>query len=146
MSTKEQPIQSLELLILLYATLAKTFLQAVDAFNNRDWKKLESLLDDNVILNRIDDPSGADSIIGKAEVSKYLENEVAKDKPKFTPKDGWTPDGRTGTVKGVAVWLDHDTDQNGNVVTTKRDITFSFIFTLHKPTGWLIVNLYGSPE
>jgi len=141
-------MEDFDLVILLYPTLLKTFKAAVAAFNGQKWKQLEDFLDDNVILNRIDDTTGTDSLIGKVDVSNYLENDVAGDTPQFNPIDPIEVNGRTGTVSGTAMWEDNDTDPvTGKVTHTSRKISYIFVFSLHKSQGkWLIVNLYGSPD
>jgi len=133
------------------ADLLQTFNAAKDAFNNRQWTELEKLLDPDVILNRVDDSAGSKSLLGKADVSTYLETDVAADKPQFTPTGTPKVNLRTGTVSGIAMWLDHDEDQYGNIVTTNRPISYSFSFTLRRPSAgsprkWYLSNVYGSPD
>jgi hypothetical protein len=135
---------------IFYLDLLRTFLLAKDSFNKQDWPTLQDLLDPDVILNKVDDPVGNQSVVGKTDVMNYLVTEVAVDQPRFTPTT-INVNRRTGIVSGTAMWLDHDTDQNGEIHTTNRPITYSFSFTLRKPNPnarrkWLIVNLYGSPD
>lgn len=136
--------------IIFYLDLLHTFLLAKDAFNNQDWPTLKGFLDPDVILNKVDDPVGNQSVVGIDDVMKYLTTKVAVDKPRFTPTTTDVNE-RKGIVSGKAMWLDHDTDQSGQVHTTNRPITYSFGFALRKPDSntprkWFIINLYGSPD
>jgi hypothetical protein len=135
---------------IFYLDLYQTFLKAKDLFNQRDWDDLRKLLDPDVILNKVDDPVGNQSVVGIDDVMNYLKNDVAKDKPQFTPQNPINVNSRTGVVSGTAMWLDHDTI-SGVVHTTNRPITYSFIFTLRRPSAgaprqWFISNLYASPD
>jgi hypothetical protein len=121
-----------------YVDLLQAFLTAVDALNNQDITKVESLLDDDIVLNRIHHLHDADIVRGKGKVVNFLSAKVNRDKPQLMPISPISVDSRTGTVSGLAIWEDH---QEG---TTKEAIKYSFIFTLAPDGAWRIHNLSAS--
>ena len=62
--------------------LTTTFLNAVNAFNRQEVRKIEEALADNAILYKV---TNGTPVSGKAAIIGYLEAKVMQDKPVFVP-------------------------------------------------------------
>lgn len=118
--------------------LLETFFKAVDALNIEDIGKVEALLHDDVVLNKIHDQTG--TVRGKKNVVDFLGQKMKTHNPRLKPIPPISVDSRTGTVKGVAMWEDHE--PAGDL---EELVDYSFAFTLGAQ-GWLINNMYAAPR
>ena len=122
----------------LYSCLLDTFLKAVDAFNLRCWKDLDSRLAENVVLNAVTNPG---IVVGKPAVIAYLEGQAA-DYPQFLPNSP-NVDASQLTVSGTATWVDHDNPGG----TTNLPINYKFTFEYDADSNTCqIINLYATPD
>ena len=114
------------------------FLKAVDAFNQRDEKKLEALLDTNVVLVTVAQHTPYRT---KQEVLDYLKKHEWPVKPSFEPTTIQVTENHSGNVAhiiGTAKWNDKDGDKDG-------PIRYAFNL-IYKNGGWLISTLWGSSD
>jgi hypothetical protein len=118
-------------------SLLTAFNKLVDALNNRQWKTVGDLCDDNVTLTTLDKPK---TYRHKQPVIEYIKTKIAKDHPTLSPITV-NPDSTTGIVDGEAWWYDNDYG-----VPTKGHIYYKFIFVLHSDDIWYAVNLFGTPD
>jgi hypothetical protein len=133
------PHGSPDIVLALQSSLSDVFFQAVRAFNNQDLPDLAELLDDNVVLNKIDHPF--DPVHPKSKVLNYLETKVMRDKPQFAPFGPITINTATQQISGQAIWEDFDSE-----VRTSRPISYQFGFTLHSDQKWYLNYLYGTSD
>jgi hypothetical protein len=125
--------------ISLDTSLSAAFSNAWHYFNNRQWDKLQSMLDPLVILKRVSHSNPADLVFTPPAVIKYLQSEV-KDKPQFTPLTA-TFDSVVGSVSGNATWQ----EITGNGQTVKDTIRYFFLFTYDQSQEqWYLLFLWGS--
>lgn len=121
-----------------HTTLLEAFFKAVDALNQQDIAKVQGLLHNDVVLNKIHDQTS--TVRGKPDVVKFLGGKMKDHRPELKPISPVSVDSRTGIVRGVAMWEDHEPEGD-----LKELVDYSFAFTLG-PGGWLISNMYASPR
>lgn len=121
-----------------YTTLLEAFFKAVDALNDRDIARVQGLLHNDVVLNKIHDQTG--SVRGKSDVVTFLDGKMKNHRPELKPISPVSVDSRTGVVSGVAMWEDHEPEGDLNEL-----VDYSFAFTKGS-SGWLINNMYASPR
>lgn len=121
-----------------HTTLLEAFFNAVDALNHQEIAKVEGLLHNDVVLNKIHDQTGC--VRGKVDVAKFLGGKMKDHRPELKPISPVSVDSRTGIVSGVAMWEDHEPEGD-----LKELVDYSFAFTLG-PGGWLISNMSASPR
>jgi hypothetical protein len=115
--------------------LDNVFQYAVKQFNSNHNNYIQ-LLHNNVVINHINDPTGASSIFGTNGAQASLNNYPANF-PQFTDVSHIV-DHRSGIVKGVATW-----DDGGGPI--KIDYLFIFVFVPNPPNPgkWFILNLHA---
>jgi hypothetical protein len=121
-------------------SVSSVFQQAVSAYNERQWDTLCNLLDDYVILKRVNGASPP-FYFGKASVLSFLQDDANTDNPTFIANSPAAQlHGNLGTINGVGLWK----DSNGN-----GPIQFEFTFINRLSSGnpdWKIVFLWGSND
>jgi len=127
-------------------SMAKTFKDAIEAFNgndgkNRDWNRLEQLLDPDVVLITIKDNVSVRGNKGRGRkaVIDFLKEHVATDIEQFILDPRFPPLFGTNSVKGIALWK--DMDEPG--VVTMKPIHFFFRFSNNNT---LIDRMWASPD
>lgn len=114
------------------------FDKAVDDFNKRKWDDLGVLLDDNV---RVVSVSGTTIKQGRANVIKYLKDDIAADNPNFQPVGTSTT--YNLTISGIALWTDHDLPGKGKSIGI---VTYIFTFKVYSDPPYRILTMYASPD
>jgi len=109
-----------------------TFVQAVNAFNDRNWRHLEKLLDENVVVYNI---SNVAYVIGRKKAMEYFEN--IRDPENFQPTNNisWFPSVYPLSVRGIALWTHQ---AHGHV---NAPINYEFQFA---PATFLLTSLWAS--
>lgn len=117
--------------------------RACEAFGRLDWGSLENMLDNDVVMKRIDDPQRFHS--GKRDVMHYFRTRGQNDKARLeydpnNPNTNWViVNGRRpiGVVSGTGRFFDT------SKATQPRTIAFSFAFR-KDGHSWLAINLWGA--
>jgi len=118
--------------------LEDSFDEAIGAFNSRDYEKLVTLLDPDVILKRVDDPG---SVVGIGNVMAYLSGRQRKLHPRLSEIRKEEPREQDGQISGTAKYHDSETDEDGT------EVRFTFTFEKSEPDGdWLLVNAFAAPR
>jgi hypothetical protein len=124
-------------------TNEQNFLTAWQAFNQRDWATLKTVLADDVVMLKV---STNQSISTKKEVIHYMKNFVVGDNEKFDPTgtlsgNNYTPqwNGNYSIVSGTADWQDAD---NPSGTPTILPIFYRFRFDSTNK----INRMYGSKD
>lgn len=119
---------------------------ACECFDAQDWPKLESMLDDHVVMKRIDDPEKCHS--GKRDVMHYFNTRGDADRARFEydPNDqntkwlivnGPKP---IGVISGTGKFYDTD-----KAIEAKKPRTIAFSFSFVKDgQKWLAIHLWGA--
>jgi hypothetical protein len=115
-------------------SLLRTFLSAVDAFNDQKADVYGGFLDNNVAVYPIHDPT-EHTYRPKSYALEYMTAYMNK-KAKFTPIS-YDVDGLSGIVKGIAQWTKAEKEPPITI-----NYTFIFVFDTQQ-NKWLIVNLLG---
>jgi Domain of unknown function (DUF4440) len=121
-----------------YVALLEAFFKAVDALNSQDMGKVQELLHEDVVLNKIHDQTG--TLRGKDKVVEFLDTKIKEHRPQLKPISPVSVDSRTGVVSGVAMWEDHEPEGD---IKELADYSFAFILGAD---GWRIHNMYASPR
>lgn len=131
-----------KLLLSSNTDLQQAFDQAWHYFNdaaknpsNASWDKVQSMLDEHVVLKRVTHDSPADFIPGRDKVMAYL-REDCTDHPNFEPKSP-VIDPILGAVYGLANWYDDNSPSKPDT------IRFFFLFT-KRSGSWKLIFLWGS--
>jgi hypothetical protein len=119
--------------------LMDTFETGVDYFNEQKWTQLESLMDDNVCMKRIDEQQPNMYHVGKQKVHHYFMTNGSADKAVF--KQDPNPDiqiiGNLGFVSGTANFT-------GKTGQEARKIAYSFTYTrLSQGSNWYETHSWG---
>jgi hypothetical protein len=136
-----------------------TFNNAVDHFNkgaaaNPDptvagphWDAIESLLDINIIVKKVDDPTQV--LTTKSTVIKYLRGmggETPPDKPSFIaqPTSNVAYFGaKSAAISGVGTYIDNTYVAAGSAAATPN-FAYCFILSQDSSGKWLILNVWGA--
>ncbi len=119
---------------------------ACECFDRLDWEQLENMLDDHVVMKRIDDPEKFHS--GKRDVMHYFRTRGQNDKARFEydladQNTKWLiVNGRKpiGLVSGTGKFFD-----TFKAVDAKKPRTIAFSFAFVKSgQKWLASNLWGA--
>jgi hypothetical protein len=121
--------------------LLDAFEQACKAYNAGEYDKLGALLDNDVILKRVDDAS---SVAGIGNVIAYLNTHQKALKPQIQNIQNVSTTGGNGTqgiVRGTAEHVDNQ--QN------KKTIPIEFIFVFMRDntnSSWMLINAFAIPR
>jgi hypothetical protein len=138
-----------------------TFNNAVDRFNkgaaaNPDqtvagphWNVIESLLDINIIVKKVDDPTQV--LTTKTTVMNYLRGMgggLKPDKPSFAAQQPTSTVTNLGaksvTISGVGTYIDNTYAAAGSEAATPNKLAYCFILSQDASGKWLILNVWGA--
>jgi hypothetical protein len=115
--------------------LTTTFLNAVNAFNRQEVRKIEEALADNAILYKV---TNGTPVSGKAAIIGYLEAKVMQDKPVFVPVTiSLHPPSLPTSLRGAAYWRSSD-----KPAASTLPVHYEFHFQSHAP--YLITSMWAT--